>query len=275
MKIKYKKYLLRVTIKTVLVFILAFVTYFLLPYIQNDITNDQLHSDVVSFIDDGPVSDKSDGDIESKITNNRYDYMNKYIDFDKLLAISPYANQWITIPGLNIDQVCMSEPKPYEFYFLNRNIYGNYTSLGSIVEVKQPDIVKNNRDVLRMIMGHNGMYGRMFGGIKKYMNSSFFNNSDNKHMYIYTPTYVSEFEVVSITQVTNTHNVYNTPMYMTDDATHDIISNLRNNAIQNDKSINITAADEVVVLSTCHGHSGTSNRLILVLRLTRERVYNI
>lgn len=107
------------------------------------------------------------------------DPLDRVIDWAYLKSINPDIIAWLYIPGTNIDYpVCHSEGD----YYLRRNIYGQYSVLGTLFTnetMKDPHVV---------IFGHNMNSDTMFGRLQE---------SGFQTAYIYTPGEAGRYTKVS------------------------------------------------------------------------------
>ena len=93
------------------------------------------------------------------------DPFERRIDFETLQQINPHIKGWIYIPGTKIDYPVLAGEE-----YLNRDMYGGKSSLGSIFTYADVDL--QNDSIVR-IYGHNMISMQMFGCIKKYADQEF------------------------------------------------------------------------------------------------------
>lgn len=134
-------------------------------------------------------------------------------------------------------------------YYLNHNFDKQYSKYGAIFLDSR---VKSDSNVL-LVHGHNNFGGIMFGALKNYIDigngSKFFialssSNFDFKKFIMQGYIIVHETDELL------------SPFNFSEDVYKSILSN---------KLGGVQLSDKIVVLSTCHGQTGTDKRLLIIL----------
>lgn len=92
------------------------------------------------------------------------------IDFESLQAQNDEIYSWIYIPDTNINYpVCRSNTN--DNFYLDHDIYGNYSFSGSIYSQYCNSIYMHDR--VTVLYGHNMADGSMFADLYKFTNTDF------------------------------------------------------------------------------------------------------
>lgn len=188
------------------------------------------------------------------------------VDFKSLKEINPDVIGWIRIPDTIINYPIMHGEDNDEY--IRTTFEKKSLSAGSIFLDYRNDSHLN--DLNSVIYGHNMRDGSMFAPLAKYLDQEFFN--EHKYIEIYTPTSAKVYSIVSLYTSTYEDKAYtfsfkNRPQF---------VSWLDERVEQNRiESLKVNHDKNVIVLSTCHGRSGTEFRLLLFLQeLTKDELKN-
>jgi len=166
-----------------------------------------------------------------------------------LQAKYPDVAGWITVPGTNIDY-------PFVWhedinYYLRRDLNGNHAQAGTLFMDcrNEPDFSSRNT----IIYGHNMRHGSMFGTLKAFADTEFF--EANRHGTIFLPheTLALEFFAYMVIRSTDQQ------IYGELDLDY-----VEQNARQY-RDIGLTGEDRIVTLSTC-SYEFNDARIILLAR---------
>ena len=204
--------------------------YFVNGYLQHK-TMEDLHSNAV-------VSSEENTNKEVPVP----------IDFDKLEKANPDIYAWISIPSVNVDYPIL-QSETDNSYYLDHTVNGQKSAYGSIYTENYND--KDFSDFNTLIYGHNMKNGTMFGSLKKFRDSTFFN--ENRFITVYTKGRILKYEIFAAYTWDNKHillsrnfeNEYNRKVYI------DEIFAVRDMNSQINKEIEVTENDKIITLSTC------------------------
>ncbi len=189
------------------------------------------------------------------------------VDFEKIQEVNPDVCAWIEVDGIDVIDypILQSASDVDDNYYLDHDIYGNSSSTGAIYIQKLNSKDFSDRNTL--IYGHNMLNGSMFGQLKKFKNADFFNQ--NRYIYIYTPDYVYQYEIVSAFIYDNRHimNSFNFDIENECQAFFDEVNNPSTYTKQVVDGLNLTTDDKIITLSTCT--SNDSERYLVVGRLIK------
>lgn len=143
-------------------------------------------------------------------------------------------------------------------YYLNHNLDGQESLSGSLFLDFRNDIrsLRGNN----IIYGHNMQNGTMFGGLKKYADRDFF--FSHQMIYTYTAEEVTAWKVFSAYETT-IHNYYIETYFQSDAEYLSFLNKLKADSLF-DAGISLTAKDDILTLSTCHGYNlGNDGRFVV------------
>ncbi len=170
------------------------------------------------------------------------------VDFDKLKKANPDIYAWINIPAVNVDNPIL-QSETDNSYYLDHTVNGQKSVYGSIYTENYNN--KDFSDFNTVIYGHNMKNGTMFGSLKKFRDSTFFN--ENRYMTVYLEGRILKYEIFAAYTWDNKHillsrnfeNGYNRKVYL------DEIFAVRDMNSQISKEIEVTENDRIITLSTC------------------------
>lgn len=175
--------------------------------------------------------------------------------------LNPDIVGWLTMEGTGIDypfvQTLDNE------YYLRRDINGEYAFAGTVFMDYRHD--KTFSGFSGVIYGHNMENGTMFSDIRRYDNADFF--AANQHGYLYLTHATYRLEVFAYMAVQSTDSVIYAAGTMDAFDREQFLTYVAENAHRY-RDLSLTAADRLVVLSTC---TNTSNeaRSVILARLVR------
>ncbi len=198
-----------------------------------------------------------------------------YIDRSTLTVLSEYASLyaenpdtigWLYIEGTNIDYVVMQTDD--NDYYLRRTFYGEDDTNGTLFVDYRSDVVNTTFNTI--IYGHNMRSGRMFGGLKKYLEEGYL----EEHSTITFNT-IYEYRTYEILCVCLSEVQYQDEdeyrYYDFIDATTEVElttfkKNVRNLAIYGNVD-DLTLDDEILTLSTCNSYTEDGRLFIVAKRV--------
>ncbi len=170
------------------------------------------------------------------------------IDFEKLKRYNGELYAWIKIPGTNVDYPVAQHKEDNEFY-LHHDFYKNPQFSGCIYSEKPA--AKDFSDPVTVLYGHNMADGSMFGSLREFRDTGFFD--ENRYVYVYTPYRTLQYEIYaayqyddrSLTESFDFHDPDDLALYI-EESLHprQMIANVK-------QGIDVTANDRILTLSTC------------------------
>ena len=181
------------------------------------------------------------------------------VDFESLQAYNPDIYAWITIPGTAVDYPIVQRPGDNSYY-LTHNTDGEESAEGAIFTEDYNS--KDFTDPNTVIYGHNMRNGSMFRSLHDYMDRSFFD--ENREVLIYMPDKILHYEIFAAYLYDSRHLLLN---FDFDDPEVfarylDDIQSIRDMSSFVDNSVEVTAEDKIITMSTCY--KGMNDRRYLV-----------
>ncbi len=173
------------------------------------------------------------------------------INFEEQYAINDEIVAWISVPKANVNYPILQSYTSNENFYLDHNVEKKKNAKGAIYIQKGNN--KDFSDSVTVVYGHNMKNGTMFGSLRRFRNSEFFN--ENRKMYIYTPGHILTYEIYGAFVYDNRH-ILNSFNFDLKEDLEDFISQTLNpksmtkNILENAK---VNTNDKIVVLSTCTG----------------------
>ena len=221
-------------------------------------------------------------EIESEFNNGVFqlkdENMNREIDWNELKKINQDIIGWLYIPNTNIDYPILQEHKFGEQYYLHHDYKGDYLYAGSVFTPKQP--YEEIEDAHMLLFAHR-MKDKtiMFSSLSNYYSDKEM-MLENKYVYVYTETKTERFVVWCATNTKSNDAIYMLPYPLGSNEYEELISYLSNKCdeIEENKP---TKNDRTLVLSTCSGSAGGSERFYVVFKIdevndliTKNEVYD-
>lgn len=181
------------------------------------------------------------------------------MDFEELKAYNPDIYAWITIPGTAVDYPVVQRAGDNSYY-LTHNTDGEESAAGAIYTEDY-----NSRDFMdpnTVLYGHNMRNGSMFRSLHSYMDRSFFD--ENREVIIYLPDAILRYEIFAAYLYDSRHLLLNFD-FEDPEVFAGYLEEIRGIRDMNsfiDTSIEVTAEDRILTLSTCY--KGMDDRRYLV-----------
>ena len=193
--------------------------------------------------------------------------MENPIDFDSLTAQYPDVYAWIRIPGTKVDYPIVQREGD-NGYYLNHTIDGKKKTEGSIYTEDYNN--KDFGDANTVIYGHNMKNGSMFKTLHKYKDKQFL--LDNSEIYIYQKDRVLKYKIFAAYIYDSRHL-----MLSFDFEDKNIFQNYLDNVLTKrnmrsniDTTVEVTASDEIITLSTCNNNDAQRYLVQAVLLSIQE-----
>lgn len=98
---------------------------------------------------------------------------NNKVDISKLYEKNNDFIGWLQIENTNISYPIMQTEKERKDYYLKRNFYKQYSSLGTPYIAEYCNVIESDNII---IYGHHITNNKMFGELENYKNKNFYNN---------------------------------------------------------------------------------------------------
>ena len=176
---------------------------------------------------------------------------------------NPDIFAWMCIPNTDISVPLLQEKVLLEYYYLNHNYKQEYSASGSVFTPAEPLGVE---DAHLLLFGHRTKNKQVaFSSLFDYFGNEQSCN-ENPYVYIIYPKTTEKWQVWCACESTETDSVYEIPYVLGSDSYAELLSH-----ITSISSYTIgtppTNNDKIVVLSTCNGEVGGSERFYVVLKL--------
>lgn len=195
--------------------------------IQQDVLDEDSHTKVVIGEDEQEV--------EIPFTYNH----------QALLNINSQGIGYIYIPSIDC-RLPMVQGDDNDYY-LTHTFNKEYSANGCLFEDYRINGGLSASQII--IYGHNMRNGAMFGKLKNYQDYSFWNNSGNDVLYIYTGNVIKEYKIFScyISEAISDTYTFNFP---TLESMRDYAVNMKAKSMY-DTGVDVSTATQVITLSTC------------------------
>ena len=195
--------------------------------IQQDVLDEDSHTKVVIGEDEQEV--------EIPFTYNH----------QALLNINSQGIGYIYIPSIDC-RLPMIQGDDNDYY-LTHTFNKEYSANGCLFEDYRINGGLSSSQII--IYGHNMRNGAMFGKLKNYQDYSFWNNSGNDVLYIYTGNVIKEYKIFScyISEAISDTYTFNFP---TLESMRDYAVNMKAKSMY-DTGVDVSTATQVITLSTC------------------------
>ena len=195
--------------------------------IQQDVLDEDSHTKVVIGEDEQEV--------EIPFTYNH----------QALLNINSQGIGYIYIPSIDC-RLPMIQGDDNDYY-LTHTFNKEYSANGCLFEDYRINGGLSSSQII--IYGHNMRNGAMFGKLKNYQDYSFWNNSGNDVLYIYTGNVIKEYKIFScyISEAISDTYTFNFP---TLESMRDYAVNMKAKSMY-DTGVDVSTATQLITLSTC------------------------
>lgn len=189
------------------------------------------------------------------------------IDFQTLQQQNPEVYAWIQIPQTAVDYPIL-QSNTDNSYYLNHTINREEKKEGAIFTENYN--TKTFEDPNTIIYGHDMKNGSMFQSIHQYMDRSFFDT--NRDITIYMPDQILHYKIFAAYLTDNKHlmmtyNFWDQDVYQ---QYLDSIFSMRDMNAFVDTSMEVTAEDKIITLSTCYAGISTQRYLVQAVLVSIE-----
>lgn len=239
-KAKKRSDIIRRIILVISVGVFIFATYNLinifLAYHKADVIYDNIQQDVLDEDSHTKVViGEDEQEVEIPFTYNH----------QALLNINSQGIGYIYIPSIDC-RLPMVQGDDNDYY-LTHTFNKEYSANGCLFEDYRINGGLSASQII--IYGHNMRNGAMFGKLKNYQDYSFWNNSGNDVLYIYTGNVIKEYKIFScyISEAISDTYTFNFP---TLESMRDYAVNMKAKSMY-DTGVDVSTATQVITLSTC------------------------
>lgn len=240
MKSKERSDIIRRIILVISVGVFIFAAYNLinifLAYHKADVIYDNIQQDVLDEDSHTKVViGEDEQEVEIPFTYNH----------QALLNINSQGIGYIYIPSIDC-RLPMVQGDDNDYY-LTHTFNKEYSANGCLFEDYRINGGLSASQII--IYGHNMRNGAMFGKLKNYQDYSFWNNSGNDVLYIYTGNVIKEYKIFScyISEAISDTYTFNFP---TLESMRDYAVNMKAKSMY-DTGVDVSTATQVITLSTC------------------------
>ena len=207
-----------------------------LAYHKADVIYDNIQQDVLDeYSHTKVVIGEDEQEVEIPFTYNH----------QALLNINSQGIGYIYIPSIDC-RLPMVQGDDNDYY-LTHTFNKEYSANGCLFEDYRINGGLSASQII--IYGHNMRNGAMFGKLKNYQDYSFWNNSGNDVLYIYTGNVIKEYKIFScyISEAISDTYTFNFP---TLESMRDYAVNMKAKSMY-DTGVDVSTATQVITLSTC------------------------
>jgi sortase B len=254
-----RKWILRVILLLAIVGIVVSLWNLIPPYLDRRQSVQDYHELEEEIVSTNGEKQGDDGD----------DWWSKdvHIAFEELKKKNSDIIGWIRFD--NLDQIDISYPILYsgdDEKYLHTDLYGKSRAAGCIFleGLNQPNL----KDQYQIIYGHNMRNGSMFGSLKKYKKSGFY--EENPYFTVYTEKMAYRYQIFSVHNAKADGAVYQIG-YGQDETYQKFLNSLAEDSLI-DTGLTPKKTDRVLTLSTCTGN-GYESRFAVHAVLVNQAEY--
>lgn len=211
------------------------------------------------------------------------DEFGRLLQFSELLAVNEDVKGWLTIPDTNIDYVVVQSDKENPEYYLDKDIYHEYSKAGTLFLDVKCSVEDNSQSLI--IYGHNMVSTpeKMFRDLTKYKVSKSGKDKNEvpdfykEHPVIYFDTIyqTGQWKIFSVFITNGSSNKRDEFFDYTKSSFKDksdflnYVYQLRIRSELNIDCVDITDTDQLLILSTC-SYEVDNYRTVIVARKVRD-----
>lgn len=189
------------------------------------------------------------------------------VDFTEMLQKNSDVIGWLKIDAIGLDYPIVKS-SDNDFY-LNHDLEKKSNAAGWLFLDYHNGI--ESVDFNSVIYGHNRRDAVMFGGLKKFLDAGVRNKENAKYVYFTTLRNQMIYEICSIYTVEYTNDIFYNTEFIDDSKKQEFIDFIQANNTIEDIKLDLSTSDKFLTLSTCHGGSGTTKRLVVHCKLLSSR----
>ena len=153
-------------------------------------------------------------------------------------------------------------------YYLRRDFYGKESTSGTLFVDYRCDIVNPTTNTI--IYGHNMRSGTMFGGLKRYLKQDYYQS--HKSIIFKTLYEEQEYEIVGVGLSAvgydddENYKYYDFINAVTGSELQEFLNNIQSLSVY-DETIDISATDKILTLSTCNSYTEDGRMFVVAKRV--------
>ena len=215
------------------------------------------------------VQETTDGTKTEISVTKTEDLLFQHVNLKALTDINADVNGYIVVPNTKISYPILKENKTGEYFYMRHNMNKEYDVYGSIFELSDAERGLSELDnPITWIFGHHMSSGDMFTGLYAYKEESFKDNP----IYVYREDMRVEYMVVAAIETNKYDKLYKFNVYERNSDEYAEVIKYAISKSMYDTGRTLTNKDDMLILSTCNGSAGTSQRFILVCKKVRTAV---
>lgn len=173
------KKILFITLVLILIGVSLISIFYIYKYKKEDYKQEKIFEEIIEIVNNNEEQKEN----ETKENS---------VNIEEIYKINNDIVGWISIDNTNINYPVMQTiDRPN--YYLNRNFYKEYSSLGTPYIAEHCNIEKSDNLI---IYAHNIIGNKMFGELKNYKNKDYYNN--HKIIKFFTKKENAEYEIISV-----------------------------------------------------------------------------
>ena len=184
-----------------------------------------------------------------------------------LYADNPDLVGILEVVGTDINYPVMQTINDPEYY-LRRDFYGDESTAGTLFVDYRCDIVNPTTNTI--IYGHNMRSGTMFGGLKRYLKQDYYQS--HKTIIFKTLYEEQEYEIVGVGLSAvgydddENYKYYDFINAVTGSELQEFLNNIQSLSVY-DETIDISATDKILTLSTCNSYTEDGRMFVVAKRV--------
>ena len=153
-------------------------------------------------------------------------------------------------------------------YYLRRDFYGKESTSGTLFVDYRCDIVNPTTNTI--IYGHNMRSGTMFGGLKRYLKQDYYQS--HKKIIFKTLYEEQEYEIVGVGLSAvgydddENYKYYDFINAVTGSELQEFLNTIQSLSVY-DETIDISATDKILTLSTCNSYTEDGRMFVVAKRV--------
>lgn len=171
----------KISIILIILLVASLVTSSIYLYMQYK--EDKTQEDIFEELSNVIIEDDSESNEET----------NSKIDVSKLHEENNDFIGWLQIKNTNISYPVMQTEQERKDYYLKRNFYKQYSSLGTPYIAEYCNVIESDNVI---IYGHHITNNKMFGELENYKNKNFYNN--HKIINFNTIYGETDYEIIAV-----------------------------------------------------------------------------
>ena len=273
-KVKYQKYMGLFAIALAFIFF----GYFAVNQANDTLTarkmsklaeTTKMESTIGSDTSEGSSADYSvtSGNPFAWSENIKRDSLNVLPEYQGLVEANPDTVGWLAISDTEINYPVVQRGN--NEYYLTHSFYGEEDSNGALFVDYRSDIVNQHTNTI--IYGHNMRSGMMFGGLKNYLDKTFYEN--HKTITFNTIYEHRTYEVIAVGlseveyQDENTYRYYNFIQAGNKAEWQAFIDHVNSLSVYDFDTASLKETDKFLTLSTCNDYTEDGRLFVLAKRV--------